>query len=216
MSIKRGFLWVGVAALLGGSVWILTKINVAPPESQELAAVDSVSSSDWINGNAESKIILIEYSDFQCPACGAYYPLVEKLLQERGENFQFVYRHFPLSQHASAKNAAYAAEAAGSQGEFWEMHNLIFKQQQEWSNISVMGAIKMFLNYAVSLNLNIEQFEKDRKSQEVKEKVEKDYKSGIRAGVNATPTFFLNGKKIQPRNYGEFANFIQQANIANP
>lgn len=210
--LKRGLLWVSVAVLIGGSVWGLTKIDFPATESQGTATLlDAVSSGDWTNGNLESKTVLVEYSDFQCPACGAYYPLVEKLLKEKGNDFKFVYRHFPLPQHIHAKNAAYAAEAAGKQGKFWEMHSLIFEHQREWSNLSVISASKTFLNYAVSLNLNIEQFEKDRKSAEIKDKVEVDYQSGNRAEVNATPTFFLNGEKIQPKNYEDFISLISSS-----
>ncbi len=213
--LKRSLLWVGVAALVGVSVWGLTKINIPSPEVQSAILLDAVSPSDWANGNKEANVILVEYSDFQCPACRAYYPIVEKLLQEQGDNFKFVYRHFPLPRHANAKGTAYAAEAAGKQGKFWEMHNMIFEHQNEWSGIGVGAANKMFLDYAASLNLDIEQFEKDRQSEEIKDKVEGDYQSGIRAGVNATPTFFLNGKQIQPRNYEDFVNFIKEADASN-
>lgn len=213
--LKRTFLWAGVTALIGGSVWGLAKIAPTPENPEDAILAEAASPSDWVKGNAESKIILVEYSDFQCPACGAYYPLLEKLVQEEGDNFQFVYRHFPLPQHTNAKGAAYAAEAAGRQGKFWEMHSMIFESQAQWSNISVKNADKMFGTFAVSLNLDMEQFEKDRKSEEVKNKVEKDYESGVASKVNATPTFFLNGQKIQPRNYGELADSIKQANAAN-
>lgn len=207
--LKRSLVWVGVAALIGGSVWGLTKINIPSPEVQSAILLDAVSPNDWVNGGKEAKAILVEYSDFQCPACRAYYPIVEQLIKEQGANFKFVYRHFPLPQHANAKGAAYTAEAAGKQGKFWEMYNMIFEHQAEWASVGANGADKMFLSYATSLNLNIEQFERDRKSDEIKNKVEGDYQSGIRAKVNATPTFFLNGKQIQPRSYEDFVNLIK-------
>ncbi|MBI2063796.1 MAG: thioredoxin domain-containing protein [Candidatus Yanofskybacteria bacterium] len=180
------------------------------PQSQSAVLLDAVSSSDWVTGNQESSVILIEYSDFQCPACGAYYPLVNKLIKEQGENFKFVYRHFPLQQHPNAKPAAYAAEAAGKQGKFWEMEAMIFENQNNWSGSK--NADDIFRGYAGSLGLNLEQFDADRKSEEAKNKVDADSQSGVRAGVNATPTFFLNGKKIQPRGYDEFVEMVSKPN----
>ena len=173
--------------------------------------LDAVSANDWVIGNQEAQTILIEYSDFQCPACGAYYPLVHKLIQEQGANFKFVYRHFPLQQHQNAKPAAYAAEAVGRQGKFREMEDMIFVNQNDWSGSK--KAEEIFREYASSIGLNLEQFDADRESEEAKDKVESDYQSGIRAGVNATPTFFLNGKKIQPRSYEEFVNYINGSNL---
>ncbi|MBI2676488.1 MAG: DsbA family protein [Candidatus Yanofskybacteria bacterium] len=209
---KRVLMWVGVLILLIGAVWGMVKLSDKPSDTGQAMVLSSVLSDDWIKGDKETKVILIEYGDFQCPACAAYHPLVEKLIAEHGKDFQFVYRHFPLQQHANAKPAAYASEAAGKQGKFWEMYNLIYPRQNDWSEKK--NADDIFLEYAGSLGLNLDQFKKDRDSQEAKDKVKKDYDSGIANKVNATPTFFLNGKKIQPQSYEEFANFIKQAQPA--
>ena len=206
---KRTLLWLIVFAAIGGSVWGLAKIVKQTPRGQQAGIFDTVSTGDWAKGNADSKVALIEYSDFQCPACGTYYPLLKQLAKEEGEKFNFVYRHFPLPQHGNAKNAAYAAEAAGKQGKFWEMHNMIFEDQKVWSESR--KAKEIFADYAKTLELNMEQFEKDRDSQAAKEKVESDYNGGQKAGVNATPTFFLNGKRIQPANYENFKSLLNQA-----
>lgn len=211
--LKRLSLWVFVLVVMGGSIWGLSKIAKQPPADSDSSGGAQIATvvlpSDWVTGNKEAKTVLIEYSDFQCPACRAYYPLVKKLIADHGDSFQFVYRHFPLSQHANAKPAAYAAEAAGKQGKFWEMEDMIFVNQTAWSNSK--NASNIFLEYARSLELNIDQFKKDRDSSETKNKVNEDYQSGIKARVNATPTFYLNGKRIQPSNYDEFSNFIKQA-----
>ncbi|OGC46761.1 MAG: hypothetical protein A3A94_01955 [Candidatus Portnoybacteria bacterium RIFCSPLOWO2_01_FULL_43_11] len=185
-------------------------MSARPSDNQSAAIIDAISSSDWIKGNKEAKTILVEYSDFQCPACAVYYPLVKKLIEDKGNSFQFTYRHFPLPQHKNAEQAAYAAEAAGKQGKFWEMHDLIFERQDDWAEAE--NAKDIFKEYAQSLELNIEQFNQDRDSQAVKDKVQKDYTSGLTNKVNATPTFFLNGEKIQPRSYDEFVNFIKSVN----
>lgn len=211
-SLKRVFLWAVVLVVVGGSVWGLSRlaINSQGPQNQGNVVLDAISEGDWVTGNKESKVILIEYADFQCPACGAYYPLIKELIKEQGANFKLVYRHFPLQQHQNAKPAAYSAEAAGKQGKFWEMESMIFERQRDWSESRNVDDI--FLGYAKSLGLNAEQFKKDRESKEIKDNVEADYNGGIKAGVNATPTFFLNGKRIQPQNYEEFVKFINEAN----
>ena len=205
---RKFFLWFLVFAALGVSVWGLTKLSTGPTDGQGAILVDAVSAGDWVKGNKESKVLLVEYSDLQCPACRAYYPLVKKLVEEQGNNFQFAYRHFPLGQHKNAKKAAYAFEAAGRQGKLWEMHDMIFDGQDTWAPAG--DAENIFAKYAESLGLNMEKFNQDSNSQEAKDKVQKDYDSGVKSRVNATPTFFLNGKKIQPRSYDELANFIKE------
>ena len=119
----------------------------------------------------------------------------------------------PLRQiHPNAQLAAQAAEAVGKQEKFWEMHDMIFENQRTWSNQMRGQAEETFVSYASALNIDIEQFKTDMDSEEVKDKVNNDYQSGIRARVNSTPTFFLNGERIQnPRSYEEFRNIINQA-----
>lgn len=181
--------------------------------SQEIASVllGAADPDDWKRGNDSAKAILIEYSDFQCPACGSYYSLVKALHEEFGDSLLVVYRHFPLSQiHANAEPACRAAEAAGKQGKFWEMHDLLFERQKEWSNDR--NAAGTFAAYATALGLDTGRFINDFNSREVKEGVAADYESGFRAGIAGTPTFFLNGKKIQnPRSYEEFKKIISES-----
>jgi protein-disulfide isomerase len=203
------FIWLVVLFFIVGSV--LGIINFIFRQQQNLETVikvDAVSPDDWVKGNRDAKIVLIEYSDFQCPACGFYFHLLKKLEEEFGENIAIVYRHFPLSSiHPNAKAAAYAAEAAGKQGKFWEMHDLIFANQSEWSDKKNVDEI--FVRYAQILNLNIDQFKKDFLSKEIKQKIENSYKNALKLGLNSTPTFFLNGKKIaNPRNYEDFKNLV--------
>lgn len=157
--------------------------------------VTSVSADDWTQGTP-GKPVFIEYSDFQCPACGAYYPLLKQVLPEFSGQIQFVYRHFPLTQiHKNALAGAYAAEAAGKQGKFWEMHDMLFEHQKEWSEGDTP---QTFLEqYAQKLGLNVDQFKKDSVSSDIKDKVERSSKSGDAVKVPGTPTFFFNGKHIQ-------------------
>jgi protein-disulfide isomerase len=214
--INRATLWSLVVLLVGGAIFGMIKLGTNDLPNQTALLMNSISPSDWNKGNKEANVVLVEYSDFQCPACGTYYPLIKQLNQNLAGKIQFAYRHFPLKQiHANAELSARAAEAAGKQDRFWEMHDMLFENQSSWSN---QKSVKnTFVSYAQSLQLDIERFESDLNSKEVKEKVENDYQSGIRSGVNATPTFFLNGQKIQnPRSYGEFRNLIEQAINTNP
>ncbi|PIP86299.1 hypothetical protein COW82_02775, partial [Candidatus Campbellbacteria bacterium CG22_combo_CG10-13_8_21_14_all_43_18] len=159
---------------------------------------------DWAVGGANAKATLIEYSDFQCPACAAYYPLVEQITKEFGEQVKFVYRHFPLRTiHANAANAAQASEAAGTQGQFWEMYSLLFKNQQAWA--SVRDPFTVFAQYAQTLELDAEQFKQDYESPKVKNKIRSHEAAGRNLGVSGTPTFVLNGKVISnPSGYDAF------------
>lgn len=169
-----------------------------------------LASDDWIKGSENAKTILVEYSDFQCPACAYFMPVLEKLAADFPNDLKIVYRHFPLPQHQNAKIAAYSAEAAGKQKRFFEMADKIFDSQKEWAEISNEKAGNIFKQLAGELKLNIEQFEKDEINEEVKKSVEKDSRDGYALGINSTPTFFLNGKKIQnPRSYEEFKKIIE-------
>lgn len=149
-----------------------------------------VSSKDHIDGSASAPIELVEYGDFECPHCGAAYPIVKKIQKKLGSELRFVFRNFPLSDaHPFAFAAAVAAEAAALQGRFWEMHDTIFENQRALSD---EGLFKM----AAMAGLDLEKFKNDVKKEELKEKVEADFESGIKSGVNGTPSFYINGAKF--------------------
>jgi protein-disulfide isomerase len=212
---RRILVWLLVLGAIGGAIFGMVKLVSRQQNTGPAVTVDAISQEDWVKGNRGAKVVLIEYSDFQCPACAFYYPLLKKLSEEFGDKLALVYRHFPLiSIHPNAKPAAFAAEAAGKQGKFWEMHNLIFENQSEWKDKRKPDEI--FTNYAQRLNLNIDQFKTDLASKEIRQKVENAYQNAVRLGLNSTPTFFLNGKKLtNPRNYDDFKNLILQAINAN-
>jgi protein-disulfide isomerase len=213
---RRLALWLLVMLIVSGGIFGMVKLASRPAsETGPAITVDAISPEDWVKGDREAKVVLIEYGDFQCPACAFYYPVLKKLSEEFGDKLAIVYRHFPLTSiHPNAKPAAYAAEAGGKQGKFWEMHNLIFENQNEWKDKRKPDEV--FINYAQILNLNIDQFKTDFNSKEIREKVERAERNAIRLGLNSTPTFFLNGKKItNPRNYEDFKNLILQAINAN-
>ncbi len=150
----------------------------------------AVSSADHHQGNVNAAFTLVEYGDFECPHCRRAHPLIKRLLKERGDDLNFVFRNFPLSEiHPHAQMSAIVAEAAGKQEKFWEMHDLIFENQDKLS-------AKFLMTLAEELDLDLEKFAADTTSTEVATKVEKDFESGIRSGVNGTPTFFLNGSRV--------------------
>lgn len=211
--MERKFIFGAVVTsliLLGAAIFFLSPKSSQNPSPATTKQPLKLTSDDWVKGNKESKAVLVEYSDFQCPACGAYYPVVKQLGQEFSDQMVLVYRHFPLRAiHANADLAAGSAEAAGRQGKFWEMHDLLFENQTDWSNQSATK--ETFLKYAQTLNLDIEKFKSDLDSPQVKDKLDRDLQSGLKFGVNATPTFFLNNQKIQnPRSFEEFKSIIQQ------
>jgi protein-disulfide isomerase len=208
----RALLWSFIIFFVAGIIVLVIALATKNQTAQFIGGgtVKAADDNDWIKGAPlkDAKITLIEYSDFQCPACGAYYPMVKKLGQEF-KNISIIYRHFPLSQHANAKPAAQAAEAAGRQGKFWEMHNMLFDNQTAWSGSA--SAEEIFTGYAQTLELDINKFKANFNSTETKTKIETDYQSGANA-IDGTPTFFLNDKKIQnPQNYDDFRSIIQQA-----
>ena len=203
-------LWLVVAVVIIGSIFAIIKLASLSPSSESNLTASAISDNENARGDKTAKVTLIEYSDFQCPACASYYPILKKVNGDLSAQVRFAYRHFPLLQHKNAKLAATVAEASGKQGKFWEMHDIIFQNQSDWSEEK--NASVIFAKYAVEIGLNLEQFQSDLDSDEIKAKIESDYKSGIRAGVNSTPSFFLNGKKMEnPRNYDDFKNAIEQA-----
>ena len=208
-ALKRTAMWVLIIGALGGSVFAIYNYGDSTGPTTAMIA-DAVNPADRIFGDTASKVTLIEYGDFQCPACAQYEPIVQKVRNDFTGKIAFVYRHFPLSQHKNAKITAYASEAAGKQGKFWEMHDMIYAGQNAWANLSTDKTRGVLVKYAGTIGLDLKLFADQMDSGEVKNKVDADYQSGLKAGVNATPTFILNGKRIQPRSYDEFKQLIEQ------
>lgn len=169
-----------------------------------------VAPDDWIEGNREAKVTVVEYLDFECEACGAYYPLVKRLSGEYGDRVAFVSRYFPLPGHKNSVTAARAVEAAGKQGKYWEMYDTLFQDQRSWSE-KPKADPKLFEGYAEKLGLDMERFRQDVDSKEVKERIERDRKAAERLEAEGTPTFFLGGRKIEnPRGYEDFKSLLEK------
>lgn len=149
-----------------------------------------VNTNDHIQGNKNAPVELVEYGDFQCIDCGQAYPILKVIQLEMGDDLKFVFRNFPLAQiHPHAVNAALAAEAAALQNKFWEMHDIIFNNQQQLE-------LQHLLFYAKNIGLDLDKFKEDIQEPALLAKVEADFESGIRSGVNRTPSFFINGLKF--------------------
>jgi len=163
-----------------------------------------VPESAWATGSANPKATLVEFSDFECPACGAVHPVVKQVVEKYPNDLKFVYRHFPLQKHNFAQIAAEAAEAAGAQGKFWEMSDLLFKNQSSISQDIINGL-------ALELKLDMEKFTQELNQGTYKNKVNQDLLNGQALGVDATPTFFLNGKKLQLFSFADLDTEVGKA-----
>lgn len=148
-------------------------------------------------GKANAPVVLEEFGDFQCPPCGQMYPEVEKIKQDYGDRLRFVFREYPLVRfHPHALLAAHAAEAAGLQGKFWEMQRVIFENQRNWSTSPDPTAT--FESYAQQAGLDVDRYRRDLGGAETDARVVADRERGESVGVDSTPTFFLNGRKLTP------------------
>src|SRR6266571_2215518 len=165
------------------------------PESQSVAAGSDASAH--IRGNPDAPVTLEEFADFQCPPCGQFAGFVEELLREYDSRLRVVFRNFPLPAHEHAREAALAAEAAGFQGKFWEMHDTLYREQEAWSKAP--NTRELFESYAGTIGLNVDQFRKDMDSDKVRERIDSDHALADFLGVKATPTLYINNRAIDPK-----------------
>jgi protein-disulfide isomerase len=144
---------------------------------------------DHIQGPAEAAVTLVEYGDYECPYCGAAYPIIKEVQERMGERLRFVFRNFPIStSHPHAEQAAEAAEAAATQGRFWQMHDVLYENQQRLGDEDLRS-------YAEQLGLEVEPFDQELAEHVHAPRVHEDFMSGVRSGVNGTPTFYINGSR---------------------
>jgi len=190
---------VVTVAILVGAIFFLSK------PSEDTATVLSADPKVFVREDSHSiapnpaKVTIVEFGDYQCPACAALQPTVKELIlrftPKKSEQVNIVYRHFPLPQHKYALISAEAAEAAGEQGKFWEMHEKLYETQTQWAESN--NPLEIFVGYAKDLGLNIEQFKQAVESNKFASKIQQDKNDGVALGINSTPTFFINGKKLE-------------------
>jgi len=157
--------------------------------ADEARLTQPVSAGDHIQGPSSAPVTLVEYGDYECPYCGAAYPIVKQIQARLGDRLRFVFRNFPLNNsHPHAEHAAEAAEAAAAQGRFWEMHDYLYEHQRALDDEHLEA-------YAAEVGLDVERFDREMEGQVYTERVRADFMSGVRSGVNGTPTFFINGRR---------------------
>jgi protein-disulfide isomerase len=166
--------------------------------------IPAVNSNDHIYGNINAPLELVEYGDYECPFCGRAYPIVKSIQEKLGPDLKFIFRNFPLRKiHPNAFPAAIATEAAALQGKFWEMHDIVFENQK------ALGAENILI-LANTLGLDMDLFQKDILDESLFLKARKDFESGMKSGVNRTPTFFVNGKKFNGEwNENELLRYLE-------
>ena len=200
---KKAWLIVSVlcVAILGGLVF-LSRSNQIDVSSVDLNAIQVGSSKngnigDHITGKVDSKVILFEYGDYQCPGCGSAYPIIKQVVEKYGDKIAFVFRNFPLyNAHPNAFAAASSAEAAGLQGKFWEMHDYLYANQNSWNTLSGQARTDYFVSAAKSLGINTATFTTQLTDPSVKKKIDFDVALGKKANVTGTPSFFIDGKNV--------------------
>lgn len=207
-NTNRLIFWLIVVFIVAGTILLI----IGGGGKTQQFKVDAIGEAEQTKGNPEAKITIIEYSDFQCPACATYYPVLKALASEFENYVYFGYRHFPLRAiHDKADLTSQAAEAAGLQGKFWEMHDMIFDNQTSWASKTPAEALVELTGYAEKLGLDMEKFTTDINSKAVKDVVDASYANAQQLGLPGTPSIFLNGEMIQkPANYESFRQLIRQ------
>jgi protein-disulfide isomerase len=161
--------------------------DTAKPQSESLG--EPVNELDHRRGPADAPITIVEYGDYECPDCFNAVPVIEEVRKTLGDRLRFIFRHFPRNSiHPHASAAAEAAEAAGDQGKFWEMHAALFKHQKELATLDLA-------HLALTLGMEIYKFESSRGLERHRRRIRNDSESGLRSGVNKTPTLFINARR---------------------
>lgn len=185
---------IGLAIIAAAvALFALSPSQPSENNNQQVSTDRLVKENSHIIGNRDAKVTIVEFADFECPACAQFYPTLHQLMDDYKNNpdVAFVFRHFPLPMHRHANITARAAEAAGEQGKFWEMHNKLYEKQSEWSN---SNDVQTLLNsYAQEIGVNVDTFKIDIEKGELRERVSSDVTEGNSIGVDRTPTLFLNG-----------------------
>lgn len=210
--MKNPWVIIGLVTVLlfAGAFFFAGKAKEANNEGIEIKT--------QVKGNPDASVVLVEYSDFQCPSCANAHPLVTALTKQYEDDLRFEYKHFPIERiHPYALQAAMAAEAAGQQGAFFEFHDLLFENQTDWSTSATPNIF--FQQYAEELGLDMDQFKRQANASVLRDKVRAELDEGRELGVTGTPTFFLNGRIMrgangQPLSYEEIA--LQVAAAVDP
>ena len=187
-----------------------TKVNSSLLIPQNAIATSGFANGIYLPATTSATVTLVEFGDYECPACGVYSPLVKQLLTEFAGKVTYVFRNYPLAQHKNAPITSYAVEAASLQVKYWEMHEKVYATQSEWSNLS--DPKDLLIGYAKDFGMDTTKFTSDLTSTSVKDKVKSDTNDGNTIGITQTPTFYLNGQKITLEgSYDQLRSLVQNA-----
>lgn len=192
-----GIIIATIAIVAGGIVLLSRPVPV-------LTRSELITSDTRTRGNPDAKVYLVEFSDFECPACKAIEPTIDAIVDKNKEKLLYGYRNYPLGQHPFAVKAAQAAEAAGEQGKYWEMYKILFANQEKFSD-AIFGEL------AKQLNLDPVKFTQSLNDPKIKEKILRDKTYGDKIGIDSTPTFYLNGQKAEFESYKDLEKLIGEA-----
>lgn len=209
--MKSRFSFILIACVIVfGAILFISKKDASAPDSGDGSKGQT---TNHTRGENKKNVVLTEYGDFQCPACAGYYPIVEQVVEKYKDDIQFQFVNFPLTQiHPNAMLAHRSAEAASNQGKFWEMYGLLYQNQTTWSSLPSNQADTTFRTYAQSLGLDMTKFDTDQKSQATNSIINADISKGKELGITGTPSFYLDGKKIEnPKDLEGFNKLIEDA-----
>lgn len=200
MTRTRWIVFIVVCALVLGGLAFMSKkdnVNVGSTDASKIVTETDTAIGDHVYGNKDAKVTLVEYGDFQCPACGGAYPNLKTIKEKYKDDIAFIFRNFPLTSiHPNALAAAAVAEAAGLQGKFWEMHDKLYDNQDSWSSATADQRDGIFEGYATELGLKLDQFRSDIASKKVSEKISRDQALGRKVKVDSTPGIFIGSSKL--------------------
>lgn len=220
MDAKRWIVFVIiVAAVIGGMVYMSmqNKLDISDISNEKIAGILPAEPrngeiADNFTGKKDAKVVLIEYGDYQCPGCKTTAPKARAVAEKYKDHLTLVFRNFPItSLHPNARAAAAAVEAAGLQGKFWEMHDLVFENQVEWQSANVSERTDVFAGYSSQLGLDVDKFKEDLASEKITKKLDFDVAIGRKNGVEATPAFFIGGKQIETSSDSSLEDAVKEA-----
>lgn len=206
----KGIVIIAAALLFLGLFGYSIYASKAAHDQKTTAAPIKLANTGWVTGNTHSHVTLTEFGDLQCPACRVFEPTMQQVRKDYGGKIKIVFKHFPLTNaHPNAMAAAQASEAAGAQGKFWEFHDLLYANQDVWAPLP--DPTDQFVSYAKQLKLDVNQFKTDLSNKDFTKKINTQEDEGIKVGVSATPTIYLDGKYLGVPDYNTLKQAIDTA-----